>query len=85
MKTGGYHITDFKGVNIATEGGGTVPGIYEDIEGSHEKAILISGVVLDNVEKRACFVCPEVSAGNFTFTAYGKTFTVTNADLVTFA
>ena len=85
MKRGGYKIIDFGDVNILTEGGATVTGIYEDIKKAHRKAILISGITIDNVEKPDCFVDCDVSGSNYTFTAYGKTFTITNADKVTIA
>jgi hypothetical protein len=85
MKRGGYKIIDFRDANILTDGGATVTGIYEEIEKRHRKAIMISGITIDNVEKPDCFVDCEVSGSNYTFTAYGKTFTITNADKVTIA
>lgn len=85
MVKGGYKIIDFKDINIVTGTGATVTGIYESIEESHRKAILISGITIDGIEKPDCFVDCEIADSNYTFTAYGKTFTVTNADLVTFA
>lgn len=83
MLKGGYKIIDFKDVNITTGAGVTVTGIYEDIEKSHRKAILLSGITIDGVEKPDCFVDCEVTDGNYKFTAYGKTWEITNADLVT--
>ena len=84
MKHGGYKIIDFKDVNI-TETGVTVSGIYDAIKKSHRKAILISCITIDGVEKPDCFVDCDVSGSNYTFSAYGKTFTITNADKVTIA
>lgn len=83
MKKGGYKIIDFKDINITTGTGVTVIGVYEDIEKSYRKAILLSGITLDGVEKPDCFIDCEVSDGNYTFTAYGKTWTITKDDLVT--
>lgn len=83
MKKGGYKIIDFKDVNITTGEGITVTGIYESIESSHRKAIMLSGVTIDNVEKPDCFVDCEVQDSNYQFTAYGKTWVITNEDLVT--
>lgn len=85
MLKGGYAIINFEDVNITTTDGATVPGIHANIEGSYRKVILISGITLDGVEKRDCFVCPEISEGSYTFTAYGKTFTVTAEDKITVA
>lgn len=79
---GGYQIIDFKDVNITADGS-TITGIYESIEGTHRKALLVEGVTFDGVEKRACFVDCEAGEGSFTFTLYGKTFTITSDDKVT--
>lgn len=84
MIRGGYHIVDFKDVNITTADGATIDGIYEEIEGSNRKAVLISGVTIDSVEHRDLFVDPTASDNSFTFSAYGKTFTVTNENKVSF-
>lgn len=85
MLKGGYIIADCRDIDIKTDGGATISGIYETIEGAHRKAVLLSGVTIDGVEKGNCFVCPEIVDGNYTFTAHGKTVTVTNADVVTIA
>lgn len=85
VKKGGYKIVDFEDINITTENGATVVGVYESIESSHRKAILISGVTIDGVEKPDCFISCDISDGNYTFSAYGKTFTVSNADKITIA
>lgn len=85
MVRGGYHILDFKDQNITTDAGATIVGIYESIEGSYRKAILVSGVTIDGVEYRDTFVNPTSGDNNYTFSAYGKTFTITNDDKVTIA
>lgn len=85
MKKGGYIIVDLGDTNITTESGATISGVYSAIEGSYRKAVLLSGVTIDGVEKRDCFICPEISNSNYTFTAYGKTFTITSADAITIA
>lgn len=82
---GGYHIIDFQDVNIHTDDGATVIGLYESLEQNHRKTVLLSGVTIDGVEKPNCFIECEVSGSDFTFSAYGKTFTVTNEDKVTIA
>lgn len=85
MKRGGYHVIDFGDVNITTDGGATIAGIYESIEGSYRKAILVSGVTIDGVEQRDTFVNPVSADNNFSFLAYGKTFTIANDEKVTIA
>lgn len=84
MKKGGYQIIDFGDVNI-TATGVTVRGIYKAIKSGHRKAILISGVTLTGVKQRDCFVNCAYASGNYTFSAYGKTFTITPSDKVTIA
>ena len=85
MIKGGYKIIDFKDVNIVTGVGATVPGIYDDIKKSNRKAIMVSGITIDGVEKPDCFVDCEVSGSDYKFSAYGKTFTITSENKVTFA
>ena len=85
MIKGGYKIIDFKDVNILTSKGATVPRIYDDIKKSYRKAIMVSGITIDGVEKPDCFVDCEVSGSDYKFAAYGKTFTITSANKVTFA
>lgn len=85
MLRGGYKIVDFKDVNITSDAGGTVVGIFEEIEGSYRKALLVSGVTIDGVEQRDTWITPSVNEGSYVFTAYGKTFTVKNDDTITIA
>lgn len=82
-KNGGYVIIDFKDYDIAADTGATITGVYEALEGTQRKAVQITNVVIAGAEERDCFVCPTVKDSDFTFTAYGKTFTVTSDDLVT--
>lgn len=82
---GGYVIVDFKGVNLTSENASVIVGIYESIEASHHKAILVSGVTIDGVEQRDTFVNPSINDGSFVFTAYGHTITVSAEDSVTIA
>lgn len=83
--TGGYQTVSFGDVNITSDGGATVVGIYEAIEGTYRKAIMVGDVTIDGVAKRSCFVECEAGENSFTFSAYGKTFTVTHDDKVTIA
>lgn len=85
MLKGGYHIVDFQDVNITTENGATVTGIYETIEHNYRKPILISGITIDGVEKPDCFIDCTIEEASVTFSAYGKTFTITSADAISIA
>lgn len=81
MLKGGYHIVDFKENNI-TSTGVTILGIYDSLEHNYNKPILVTGIVLESVPQVDCFVNLMVANTNYTFTAYGKTFTIDEADLV---
>lgn len=85
MLRGGYHIVDLKDTNITTETGATIVGIYEEIEASYRKAILVSGITIDGVEYRDTFVDPTHNDNTYTFTAHGKTFTVSSDNTVKIA
>lgn len=82
MKKGGYKIIDFKDINITSGAADavTIAGVYNAIEDTHRKALMLSGLTLDNVEKPDCFIDCTVSESNYTFTAYNHTFIVDNAD-----
>lgn len=82
MIRGGYHVLDFKDKNVTATSAVTIPGIYESIKDSYRKAILASGITLDEVEQRDTFVDPVHSDNGYTFTAYGRAFTVKNDDTV---
>lgn len=87
---GSYKVLDLKDTDITTKDGAIIPGIYESIEASGRNAILVSGVTIDGTEHRDAFVDVSTAGDTFTFTAYGKTFTVTKgatpeADKVTIA
>lgn len=85
MIKGGYHILNLGDNNLTAEAGATITGAYSSIEGSYRKPVLLSGVTISGVEKRDCFVCPELSGDSYTFTAHGYTFSVSSADEVTIA
>lgn len=83
MVKGGYRIIDFKDINIISGGDAVViAGVYDVIEDAYRKPLLLSGITLDGVEKPDCFISCDVSDSNYTFTAYGKTFTVTDENKV---
>lgn len=85
MIKGGYKIINLKDTSINAEGGSTIAGLYDAIEHNYRKPLLLSGIVIDGVEKPDTFISVASADGSYTFTAYGKTYTVNNADLVTIA
>lgn len=84
---GGYKLIDFKSTNLVT-GAETPPvisGIYNDIENNYRKAIMLTGLVIDGVEKNNTYAECIQAENACTFTVYSKTITVTNEDKVTVA
>lgn len=84
MKKGGYKIIDLKDNDLKTSetNGITIDGLYEAIENSYRKPLLLSGLVIEGVEKNDVFVNPSVSGGDYTLETYGYTITVTSDDNV---
>lgn len=75
-KNGGYIIIDLKQVNLVS-GGKTyefdrnIKESYERIEANYYKAILLSGIVIDNVEKADVFTQAEVVNDKYLIEVYG--------------
>lgn len=84
MKNGGYKIIDLHDVSL-TSVAVKIAGTYEAIENSFRKPLLLSGVVLNGVEKNDAFVVAEVGSNKYTIAFGSKTITITNADMVSVA
>ena len=82
MTNGGYQIIDLKNIKLTVGTGTKIDGVYDKIK-STRKAILISGLNVGGTEYHDTFVELTVSGTNYTGTIYGKTITISNADLVT--
>lgn len=85
MVKGGYKIINLNDTEIDTTNGTTIGGIYESIENNYRKPLMLSGIVIDSVEKPDIYIEVTSAENSFTFTAYGKTYTVTNDNLVKIA
>ena len=85
MVKGGYKIINLNDTEINTTNGTTIAGIYESIENNYRKPLMLSGIVIESVEKPDTYIEVTSAENSFTFTAYGKTYTVTNNDLVKIA
>lgn len=83
MIKGGYKIINFKDTPFETDGATmTLEGIYDSIEASYRKPLLLSGLNIDGVEHNDVYATPTISGSNYVFTAYGKTITITDTDAV---
>lgn len=85
MVKGGYKIINLNDITIDTTNGTNIDGIYENLENNYRKPLLLSGIVIDGVEKADTYITITAGDNSFTFTAYGKTYTVDNNNLVKIA
>lgn len=78
---GGYKIIDLKGIDV-TQSTMMIEGIYESIESNYGKPLLISGIVIDGVEKDDVFVQATLNGTAYEFEIYGYTFQVQDTNAV---
>ena len=89
MFKGGYKLIDFKENKIVLTTPTTIKGVYDAIEHNYRKPTLITGLVIENVEKGDTFVNFEhgenVYNGLLGMTTNDKALfiTITNNDVVT--
>ena len=89
MNVGGYQIIDLKNFPFDTIKNNSVviEGIYDKIE-STLKPILLTGMVVDDIEVRNQFVTPRVSGSEYGLFVSGNAegfqgFTINSNDVVT--
>lgn len=78
---GGYKIIDLKGFDV-TSAAMMIEGIYESIESNYGKPLLISGIVIDGIEKDDVFVQATLNGTTYVFNLYGYTIQVQDTDVV---
>lgn len=82
MRKGGYQIIDLGGVNLGTAESPTsvvIDGLYNKLEGV-VKPILLTGIVIDNVEQKDTFVTATVIDTSIQLISGSNTFTVTSGN-----
>ena len=83
MFKGGYKIIDLKKTPFVAGGPAmTIDGIYDAIEASYEKPLMLAGLKVGGVEYGAAYVVPTLAGSAYTFTVHGYTITVQNTDAV---
>lgn len=84
---GGYKLIDLKDSKLTVGGEGvTVKGIYNSIENSYNKPLILTGINIDGVEKNDVFINFANNSGSYVANISAtEKITITNADLVTFA
>jgi hypothetical protein len=82
---GGYKLIDLKDNKFTVGGNGiTVKGIYNSIENSYNKPIILTGINIGGVEKNDVFVDFADDSGSYVANISAtEKITITNADLVT--
>lgn len=66
MAKGGYKILDLKGNDFTINGDGiTIAGIYDAIENSYGKALMIENYLIGGVEKNARYCTFGVDDGDY--------------------
>lgn len=82
---GGYKLIDLKDSKFTVGGDGfTIKGIYNSIENSYNKPLILTGINIGGVEKNDVFADFAVDSGNYVANISAtEKITITNADLVT--
>ena len=84
---GGYKLIDLKDSKFTVGGDGiTIKGIYNSIENSYNKPLILTGINIGGIEKNDVFVDFAVDSGSYVANISAtEKITITNADLVTIA
>lgn len=82
---GGYKLIDLKDSKFTVGGEGiTIKGIYNSIENSYNKPLILTGINIGGIEKNDVFVDFAVDSGSYVANISAtEKITITNADLVT--
>ena len=84
---GGYKLIDLKDNKFTVGGNGvTVKGIYNSIESSYNKPLILTGINIGGIERNDIFINFSVNSGNYVADiSPTEKITITNADLVKIA
>ena len=84
---GGYKLIDLKGNKLTVGGGGvTVKGIYNSIENSYNKPLILTGINIGGSERNDIFIDFSYNSGSYVANISAtEKITITSADLVTIA
>lgn len=84
MINGGYKIINLLDKNLSIDGDAVnIPGIYDSVENNYRKVLLLSGIVIDGIEKPDAFVTFTNNAGNYETTFENVKITISNDDNIT--
>lgn len=82
---GGYKLIDLKDNKFTVGGDGiTVKGVYNSIENSYNKPLILTGINIGGVERNDVFIDFSDDSGSYVANISAtEKITITNADLVT--
>ena len=82
---GGYKLIDLKDSKLTVGGGGvTVKGIYNSIENSYNKPLILTGINIGGAERNDVFIDFSDNSGSYVANISAtEKITITSADLVT--
>lgn len=84
MNKGGYQMVSLGGKSLTSGSAVSIPGTWDAIEGNYHKPVLLTGIVISEVEIADIFVC-FTGSGPYVATVPGLgTFSVADDDQVTF-
>ena len=80
---GGYKMIDLQDVNLTNNDSYIIKGIYDSIESNYRKPLLLTGLIVDSIEKTDRYVTFTHSGSAYTSTIEtGLTVTITDGDTV---
>lgn len=83
---GGYKLIDLKDSKLTVGDGVTVKGIYNSIENSYNKPLILTGINIGGVERNDVFIYFADDSGSYVANISAtEKVTITSADLVTVA
>ena len=84
---GGYKLIDLKDNKLTVGGKGvTVKGIYNSVENSYNKLLILTGINIGGVERNDVFIDFSDDSGSYVANISAtEKITITSADLVTVA
>ena len=81
---GGYKLIDLKDSKLTIGDGVTVKGIYNSIENSYNKPLILTGINIGGAERNDVFIDFSDNSGNYVANISAtEKITITSADLVT--
>ena len=81
---GGYKLIDLKDSKLTVGGEGvTVKGIYNSIENSYNKPLILTGINIGGIDRNDIFIDFSYNSGSYVANISAtEKITITNADLV---